>query len=137
MSPVIGVPPQPVTLLLRLEGLAIAAAAITGFAFTQASWWWFLLVLAPDLSFFGFALGPSRGAMIYNLAHTYVWAVLLIVLGLVTPLGWLLAAGLIWATHIGADRVLGYGLKYPEAPETTHLGLIGRAKKAAGNANAG
>jgi hypothetical protein len=28
---------------------------------------------------------------------------------------------LIWGAHIGADRMLGYGLKYPTAFKHTHL----------------
>jgi len=28
---------------------------------------------------------------------------------------------LIWLVHIGADRLLGYGLKYPTAFKDTHL----------------
>ena len=31
---------------------------------------------------------------------------------------------LIWAAHIGVDRVLGYGLKYPTAFRDTHLGPV-------------
>jgi hypothetical protein len=33
---------------------------------------------------------------------------------------------LIWLAHIGADRGLGYGLKYATAFGDTHLGYIGR-----------
>jgi Domain of unknown function (DUF4260) len=29
--------------------------------------------------------------------------------------------GLIWFTHIGVDRALGYGLKYPTGFKDTHL----------------
>jgi hypothetical protein len=32
---------------------------------------------------------------------------------------------LIWANHIGIDRMLGYGLKYAEGFRFTHLGRIG------------
>jgi len=31
------------------------------------------------------------------------------------------AISLIWIAHIGIDRVLGYGLKYPTAFKDTHL----------------
>jgi len=37
---------------------------------------------------------------------------------------WSLA--LIWSAHIGFDRLLGYGLKYPSAFGPTHLGWKGR-----------
>jgi hypothetical protein len=29
--------------------------------------------------------------------------------------------GLIWLAHIGIDRALGYGLRYPDAFRETHL----------------
>ena len=32
------------------------------------------------------------------------------------------AGGLIWIAHIGFDRALGYGLKYPTGFGDTHLG---------------
>ncbi|MGH9560491.1 MAG: DUF4260 family protein [Terracidiphilus sp.] len=33
---------------------------------------------------------------------------------------------LIWANHIGVDRMLGYGLKYGDGFGYTHLGRIGK-----------
>ena len=36
------------------------------------------------------------------------------------------AAALILAGHIGFDRMLGYGLKYPDAFGHTHLGKLGK-----------
>ena len=38
----------------------------------------------------------------------------------------LLAVALIWVAHIGLDRALGYGLKYPSASGDTHPGRVGR-----------
>jgi hypothetical protein len=32
---------------------------------------------------------------------------------------------LIWVNHIGVDRLLGYGLKYPAGFGWTHLGRMG------------
>jgi Domain of unknown function (DUF4260) len=32
--------------------------------------------------------------------------------------------GLIWLAHIGIDRVLGYGLKYPTGFKDTHLSRV-------------
>ena len=34
------------------------------------------------------------------------------------------AAALVWFAHIGADRMLGYGLKYPTGFGDTHLGRV-------------
>ena len=49
-----------VRLLLRLEGLAIAAGAVVLYADGDHSWWLFaLLILAPDLSFLGYLAGTA------------------------------------------------------------------------------
>ena len=138
MDNVIGIPPRAVTSLLRLDGLAVFVAAVAAFALTGGNWWLFaLLILAPDLAFFAFPFGSRVAAQVYNFVHSYTWPLILGAAGMLTPIGWLLPVALIWAAHIGADRALGYGLKYPNSIETTHLGLIGKAGKAAKRANAG
>jgi hypothetical protein len=80
-----------------------------------------LLLLAPDLSMLGYLMNPQVGSVVYNLAHTYVVPLTLAGIGLFasSPLCVLLA--LIWVAHIGMDRLLGYGLKYPTAFTDTHL----------------
>jgi hypothetical protein len=41
--------------------------------------------------------------------------------GVVGEANTLVAVSLIWIAHIGADRAIGYGLKYPSAFKDTHL----------------
>ena len=113
-------------LLLRLEGLAIGALAVWGFALTGASWWLFAaFILAPDLGMLGYLASPSAGAATYNAVHTHVAPAILV--ALTVPLGWTwgVPVGLVWAAHIGFDRALGYGLKSPEGFKVTHLGRLG------------
>jgi hypothetical protein len=38
----------------------------------------------------------------------------------------LTAVAIVWFAHIGLDRALGYGLKYADGFQHTHLGTIGR-----------
>ena len=112
---------------LRLEGLAVAAVGAYLYARGGHSWLLFAaLCLAPDLSFAAYLGGPRVGALAYNVLHSYVGPLALGALSLAA--GWSPAIALIWATHIGFDRLLGYGLKYPAAFGDTHLGVIGRAK---------
>jgi Domain of unknown function (DUF4260) len=108
--------------LLRLEGLAVAAGALV-FYFDQGYGWLalVLLALAPDLSALGFLAGPRVGALTYDLAHTYAWPVALGVGGVLAGSGTATQLALIWLLHIGADRLLGYGLKYPTSFKDTHL----------------
>jgi Domain of unknown function (DUF4260) len=40
-----------------------------------------------------------------------------------------LVLGLVWLAHIGADRLLGYGLKYDDNFQHTHLGQLGRPEE--------
>ena len=42
----------------------------------------------------------------------------------------LVSLALIWVAHIGFDRMLGYGLKYPTAFGHTHLGVVGKLRRA-------
>jgi len=119
--------------LLRLEGLAVCAAALALYAHAGFSWPLFaLLILAPDLAMLAYLAGPRAGATAYNAAHSYVPALALTLAGFSGFLGFLggapvaAAGGLIWIAHIGADRALGYGLKYPTGFRDTHLGRIGR-----------
>lgn len=112
---------------LRLEGLLVLVAALAAYARLDAGWWSFAaLFLAPDLSLLGYLAGADVGARAYNLSHSYAPAFACLAVGLLLPLSWLLAVGLIWCVHIGFDRALGYGLKYPEGFGFTHLGMVGR-----------
>jgi Domain of unknown function (DUF4260) len=112
---------------LRLEGFAAFAAAIAFYAYAGFSWPLFaLLFLTPDLSMLAYLAGPRVGAVGYNLAHTYAAALALTLVGFFSGLPFTAAGGVIWIAHIGFDRALGYGLKYPTAFGDTHLGRIGR-----------
>ena len=115
--------------LLRLEGLAYAIAALLIYWQQGFSWGMFaLLILVPDLSMIGYLAGPRVGAISYNIAHTTLspWALLFYCY--LRPADLTLALVLIWFTHIGIDRVLGYGLKHISGFKDTHLGSIGQQK---------
>ena len=108
---------------LRVEGLAVLALAVLLYQRGGHSWMLLaVLFLAPDLSFAGSLAGPRVGAVAYNLAHSYVGPVVAAALALVT--GRPPVAATIWAAHIGFDRALGYGLKYPSGFADTHLGRL-------------
>ncbi len=108
--------------LLRLEGLAVAAGALVLY-FDAGNGWLMLLVLilVPDLSALGYLAGKRVGALTYDLAHTYVGPIALGVGGVVAGSALPLQLALIWLVHIGVDRLLGYGLKYPTDFKDTHL----------------
>jgi Domain of unknown function (DUF4260) len=118
-----------VLFLLRFEGLAMAAITAVLSARTGASWWLFAaLWLVPDFSMLGYLAGACWGARIYNAIHTYVTPASLAVCALLLQTHVALAVALIWANHIGVDRLLGYGLKYADGFGYTHLGSLGKHK---------
>jgi hypothetical protein len=109
-------------ILLRAEGLAVAAAAIALYFNADYPWWLLVaLVLAPDLSMVGYLAGPAAGALAYDTAHTYVLPIVLVAAGVITDGRIPIELGLIWFAHIGVDRAIGYGLKYPTGFKDTHL----------------
>ena len=113
--------------LLRLEGAVLLGLSILLYARLDRSWWLFaLLLLAPDVGMLGYVRGTRVGAVAYNLFHTYAAPAALAAIGIVAEDHLLIALSLIWFAHIGLDRALGYGLKFPEGFEHTHLGRIGR-----------
>jgi hypothetical protein len=114
-------------LVVRLEWLAAFGASLALYAWSGGSWTLFLILfLAPDLSMMGYLSGPRVGAFAYNLMHTLVWPLCLILLGLAAGHALALELGAIWMAHIGFDRALGYGLKAATAFHDTHMGRIGR-----------
>jgi hypothetical protein len=61
------------------------------------------------------------GAALYNLAHTEIGPILLLVITILAPLPVRKPYALIWLAHLGMDRMFGYGLKYPTQFRDTHL----------------
>ena len=111
-----------VSRLLRLEGLAVLITSILLFIEFHGTWWVYLVFfLTPDLAMLGYAANVRTGAFTYNLVHTYVLPIALIFVGYFFKSDVLLFAGIILLGHIGADRLLGFGLKYPTAFKDTHL----------------
>jgi hypothetical protein len=109
-------------MLLRVEGLAAAALSAALYARTGASWWLFAaLWLIPDLSMLGYLIGPGIGARLYNAIHSYTTPATLALCGLLLHSPMLVPIALIWVNHIGIDRLLGFGLKYPSGFGFTHL----------------
>ena len=116
-----------VTLILRIEGLAAGLAGIALYGLFQGNW--LLLVplwFVPDISIAGYLRGPRFGAFTYNLVHNWALSIALLLTGSLLNLTELALAGAILLLHVGMDRLLGYGLKYPTSFQETHLGRIGR-----------
>ena len=108
-------------LLLHAEGLAVLVAACIVYHEVAASWGLFAaLFLAPDLLMVGYLFGKKVGAPLYNAGHTYTAPFLLWLVVYFAHQPSLFPLCLIWAAHIGFDRLLGYGLKYESGFKDTH-----------------
>jgi hypothetical protein len=108
--------------VLRLDGVAVAVFAVLLYHELSVSWWVFALgFLAPDLAFLAYLVNARAGAAAYNALHTYLGAAATFGFGLLAEHVTLMAAGLIWAAHVGIDRAFGFGLKYPDDFRRTHL----------------
>jgi hypothetical protein len=114
---------------LRAEGIAaLAGGAAAWLALGGEPLWFVALLLVPDLSMAGYLRGPHAGAITYNLGHNWAVAGAVVGLGLVIRQDPVTLAGVLLLAHVGIDRALGYGLKYPTAFQDTHLGRIGRGR---------
>jgi len=117
---------NPALKILRAEGLVCLLLACTlyqvqGFSWMTFGLWFFL----PDAAILFYVFGNERvGMWAYNMTHSILVAGLLAMLGLGLDVPMLLQASLIWFAHIGFDRALGFGLKFPLGFRVTHFGVL-------------
>jgi hypothetical protein len=117
---------NPALKILRAEGLVCLLLACTlyqvqGFSWMTFGLWFFL----PDAAILFYVFGNERvGMWAYNMTHSTLVAGLLAMLGLGLDVPMLLQASLIWFAHIGFDRALGFGLKFPLGFRATHFGVL-------------
>jgi hypothetical protein len=108
--------------LLRLEGFVLLVASLYFYHLSGASWWLFgILLLSPDVFMIGYLKDKAYGAKLYNISHTYVLAFVLIVVGIALDTRIFVSLGLIVMAHVSMDRMLGFGLKYPDSFKNTHM----------------
>jgi Domain of unknown function (DUF4260) len=108
--------------LLRIEGAALFGCSLFLYHSVGASWTMFLvLCLWPDLSMLGYLANVKLGTRLYNLVHADALPLVLAAVSFSLHKPGELAFALIWLAHIGGDRALGYGLKYPTFFKDTHL----------------
>lgn len=111
--------------LLQLEEAALFGLSIYLFSQTEFAWWWYLvLLLAPDISMLGYLAGTKTGAITYNFFHHKAIAIVVLLAGWYSANEWLALAGIILLGHASMDRLFGYGLKYSDSFQHTHLGWM-------------
>jgi len=112
---------------LRIEGMVLVAGAFIAYSTTEQAWSLVpLTLLLPDLTMIGYLGGPSLGSRLYNVGHSTALPAAIVALGWWQDRSLIVALGLVWVAHVGLDRLLGYGLKYGDHFQHTHLGRLGR-----------
>ena len=112
-----------IKLLLHTEGAAVLAAALYLYFWQFDGPWllYILLLLSPDLGMIGYIRNTRLGSITYNATHSYLLGIVLVTTGVATGADLLTQLGLIAASHVGMDRMLGYGLKYAGNFKDTHM----------------
>ncbi|WP_266366967.1 DUF4260 domain-containing protein [Tellurirhabdus rosea] len=111
--------------LLKLEEFTQFILSIFLFNQLPFAWWWYpALILLPDVGMLGYLVNPRVGALTYNLLHHKGIAVLVGMAGLLTAQPVLTLSGILLYGHASMDRLMGYGLKYPDNFKHTHLGQL-------------
>lgn len=113
--------------ILQLEELALFIAGFI--AFDQLNvpvWWFFVLILVPDVGMIGYSINNKTGAFVYNVFHHKGLALGIYGLGLYFHSEIVQIIGIILFSHASMDRVFGYGLKYIKGFKFTHLDNIGK-----------
>lgn len=99
------------------------------FSLLPFAWWVYpLFFFAPDLSMLGYIGGPRSGAITYNIIHHRAIALGLYVAGVFLHVPVISLIGVLFLGHASLDRVLGYGLKYGDSFNHTHVGTIGKGQ---------
>lgn len=116
-------------ILLKLEELALLLFGFTLYLdLNYPIWWFFALLLVPDIGMLGYLFNNRIGAWSYNFFHHRGIAIALYLSGMFFLNGrGLQLAGIIIFSHIAMDSALGYGLKYEKGFKYTHLGKVGKA----------
>jgi hypothetical protein len=116
--------------LIKLEELFMFALSIFFFAKLDYAWWWYpLFIFAPDLSMLGYLGGARLGALTYNFVHHKALGIAIFLVGTIFANQPVQLTGLILFGHSSMDRVLGYGLKYQDSFQHTHLSTIDNSVK--------
>lgn len=113
--------------LIRLEELALFILAVYLNSFLPfPTWLFWAFFLAPDLGMLGYFINPKIGSITYNLLHHKGIAIACYFAGYFLIIHELTFVGVLLLGHSSFDRVFGYGLKYTDQFNHTHLGMIGR-----------
>ncbi len=113
--------------MIKLEELAVFVAGI--YLLYQLplhlSWWLYLILFfSPDIGMVGYLINTKVGAITYNLTHHKAVSLTVLAIGIFVGNDTIKLIGFIMLAHSAFDRVLGFGLKYPDNFKHTSVGNI-------------
>lgn len=113
--------------LIKLEEFGEFLLSIFLFSQLEYAWWVYpACLLLPDFSMLGYAINTRIGARTYNFFHHKALGIAVFMLGFGFDISWLTLSGVILFGHAAMDRMFGYGLKFSDSFQHTHLGWIGQ-----------
>jgi len=117
-------------IILKLESLGLLILFTAAYFYLYPGTWGFYLALffVPDVSFVLYLITKKLGAIAYNVFHHQGVMALLFLSGHFLHNETTMKIALIFLAHSTFDRVAGYGLKYLDDFDHTHLGWIGKSK---------
>ena len=114
----------PHNLQLRAEAAALFFFCLHMYSSFYNDWQLFaLLFFIPDLFILFYLLNSKAGAQAYNISHFFAWPALLLSSGFLFDQKLMIQLGIIWASHLAFDRMLGWGLKFEDSFFNTSMGV--------------
>ena len=117
--------------ILRVEEAAMAVLGIyflTIHNLHLSVWIWLLLFFSPDISMLGYLVNAKVGAISYNIFHHKAIAIAVVGMGFFMKIEVVMVIGILLFAHSYFDRMIGYGLKYFNSFNDTHLGKLKKDK---------
>lgn len=116
--------------VLKLESIGLFSLFTGAYFHLFPGSWGFYLVLffVPDGSFALVLITKKLGAIAYNVFHHQGVLSIFFIVGYLFQSDLTMKVGLIFLAHSNFDRVAGYGLKYFDSFDHTHLGWVGKSK---------
>ncbi len=115
---------------LKLEGLGLFLCVLFFYNSLYPGNWgvFWALFFVPDVSFAAYLISKKFATVAYNVCHHQGLFALLLIVGYWLANDWVMKVSLIFLAHSNFDRIMGYGLKFQDSFDHTHLGWIGKSK---------
>jgi hypothetical protein len=116
--------------VLKLESAGLFLLFTTAYFYLFPGNWGFYLAMffIPDLSFALIIISKKLAVIAYNIFHHQGVLAIFLIIGYLIKIDYLIKVALIFLAHSTFDRVAGYGLKYFDSFDHTHLGWVGKSK---------